>query len=70
MLHVTGGKSSVIKELKVLLAANLDKRFPITPLSICAFLLGFSQLQIDISRYLIIIQTTKELVLSDMIKKN
>lgn len=70
MLQVTGMESSVIKELKVLLAANLDKRFPITSLIICGFLLDPSQLKIDISRLLNLNQITKELVLSDIIKNS
>jgi hypothetical protein len=69
MLQITGMESPVIGEMKGLLTSNLDKRFPIDPLSICAFLLDPSQLKIDISFYLTQNQTTKELLLSDMIKK-
>ena len=59
----------VIEELKLLLSENLNNRFPLTPLYICAFLLDPSQLKIDISRYLSQCQTTKELILCEMIKK-
>ncbi|CAF3328276.1 unnamed protein product [Rotaria sp. Silwood2] len=69
LLCTDGIKSLVIQELKFLLSENLDNRFPVTPLNISAFLLDPSQLKIDISRYLAQCQTTKELILSDMIKK-
>lgn len=62
-------ESSVIQELKILLSENLDNRFPVVPLNICAFLLDPSQLKIDISRYLSQYNMTKELVLSEMIKE-
>jgi hypothetical protein len=45
-------ESSIIRQLKVLLSANLDKRFPVDPLHICPFLLDPSQLKIDIDCYL------------------
>jgi hypothetical protein len=69
MLHSTATESSVIEELKHLLSKNLDKRFPITPLNICGFLLDPSQLKIDINRYLTQNNTTEEKLLLDMIKK-
>jgi hypothetical protein len=62
-------ESSVIRELKVLLSANLDKRFPVEPLHVCAFLLDPSQLKIDIDRYLNQSRSTKELILFNMMKK-
>ncbi|CAF1559526.1 unnamed protein product, partial [Rotaria sp. Silwood1] len=69
LLHNDGTESLVIQDLKVLLSANLDNRFPVTPLYICAFLLDPSQLKIDISRYLTQCHTTKESILSEMIKQ-
>jgi hypothetical protein len=62
-------ESLVIQELKTLLSTNLDKRFPVIPLTICAFLLDPSQLKIDIDRYLVQNQTTKELILFSMLKQ-
>ena len=59
-------ESPVIRELKVLLTANLNKRFPVIPLNICAFLLDPSQLKLDIDRYLVQNQT-KESILFDMV---
>ncbi|CAF1583619.1 unnamed protein product, partial [Didymodactylos carnosus] len=59
ILHIIGIESSVIEELKLLLTQNLDKRFPITPINTCAFLLDPSQLKIDINRYLIQTNTTQ-----------
>lgn len=69
MLNIDGMESTVIQELKFLLSENLNNRFPVVSLNICAFLLDPSQLKIDISRYLTQNQTTKELTLSEMIKK-
>ncbi|CAF4538375.1 unnamed protein product [Rotaria socialis] len=69
MLHIDGMESTVIRELKFLLSENLNNRCPVAPLDICEFLLDPSQLKIDISRYLTQNQTTKELTLSEMIKK-
>lgn len=68
MLPITGMETTVIRELKLLLSENLDKRLPVTQLNICAFLLDPSQLKIDISRYLTGHRTTKESVLFNMIK--
>ncbi|CAF5054941.1 unnamed protein product, partial [Rotaria socialis] len=62
-------ESPVIRELKILLLDNLNKRFPVVSLHICAFLLDPAQLKIDITRYLAQNQTTKELTLLDMMKK-
>jgi hypothetical protein len=62
-------ESPVIRELKLLLFQNMNKRFPVMPLNICGFLLDPSQLKIDISRYLTQNKTTKELILLEMIKK-
>ncbi len=59
----------IVQELKSLLSKNLDNRFPVNFLNICAFLLDPCQLKIDISHYLTLCQTTKELILSQMIKK-
>ncbi|CAF1486934.1 unnamed protein product [Rotaria sordida] len=69
LLHIDGLESSVIQNLKCLISANLDNRFPVTSLYICAFLLDPSQLKIDINRYLTQCHTTKELILSEMIKQ-
>ncbi|CAF4101875.1 unnamed protein product, partial [Rotaria sordida] len=69
MLNITDMESSVIREFKILLFQNLNKRFPVIPLNICGFLLDPSQLKIDISRYLTQNRTTKELILLEMIKK-
>jgi hypothetical protein len=44
-------ESLVIRQIKTLLSASLDKRFPIDPLHICAFLLDPSQLKIDFIQY-------------------
>ena len=53
MLNITDMNSPVIRELKILLFGNLNKRIPMIPLNICAFfLLDPSQPKIDISRYL------------------
>ena len=52
----------------LLLSENPKDRFPLTPLCICAFL-DPSLLKIDISLYLSECQTTKELILCEMIKK-
>jgi hypothetical protein len=69
MLQITEMEPSVIRQLKVLLNKNLDKRFPVDPLHICSFLLDPSQLKVDIDRYLTQNQSTKESVLFNMIKK-
>ncbi|CAF4092727.1 unnamed protein product, partial [Rotaria sp. Silwood2] len=69
MLHITEMESPVIQELKILLFENLNKRYPVISLNMCAFLLDPSQLKIDITRYLTQNQTTKELTLLEMIKK-
>ncbi|CAF1486575.1 unnamed protein product [Rotaria sordida] len=69
LLHNDRLESSVIQDLKFLISTNLDNRFPVTPLYICAFLLDPFQLEIDISRYLTQCHTTKELILSEMIKQ-
>ncbi|CAF3833892.1 unnamed protein product, partial [Rotaria sp. Silwood1] len=69
LLHNDGLESLVIQDLKFLMSANLDNRFPVTSLYICAFLLDPSQLKIDISRYVTQCHTTKELILSEMIKQ-
>ncbi|CAM4956370.1 unnamed protein product [Rotaria socialis] len=68
-LNITEMESPVIRELKILLLDNLNKRFPVVSLHICAFLLDPAQLKIDITRYLAQNQTTKELTLLDMMKK-
>ena len=62
-------ESSAIEELKCLVSENLDNRFPVSPLNICAFLLDPSELKIDISSYLAHCQTNKESILSKIIKK-
>ena len=59
----------MIEELKCLLSENLDNRFPVSLLNICAFLLDPSQLKIDISSYLAHCQKNKESILSKIIKK-
>ncbi|CAF1526944.1 unnamed protein product [Rotaria magnacalcarata] len=69
LLRIDGMESSVIEELKCLLSENLDNRFPVSHLNICAFLLDPSQLKIDISRYLVQCQTNKESILCEMVKK-
>ncbi|CAF3956132.1 unnamed protein product [Rotaria sp. Silwood1] len=42
-------ESPVIRELKILLFENMNKRFPVLPLNICGFLLDPSQLKLDIN---------------------
>ncbi|CAF5060628.1 unnamed protein product, partial [Rotaria sp. Silwood1] len=69
MLNITEMESPAIRELKILLFENLNKRYPMISLNICAFLLDPSQLKSDISRYLTQNQTRKELTLLKMIKK-
>lgn len=69
MLKNNEKDSTIIQELKLLLNENLDKRFPVEPLHICAFLLDPSQLKINIDRYLAQIQSTKESVLIQMIEQ-
>ncbi|CAF3381668.1 unnamed protein product [Rotaria socialis] len=69
LLRIDGMESSVIEELKCLLSENLDNRFPVSHLNICAFLLDPSQLKIDISKYLAQCQTNKESILCEMVKK-
>ena len=59
----------VIREMKQLLSAHLDQRFPVLPLHICGFLLHPSELKIDIDRYLIQNRTTRASLLRNMIKK-
>lgn len=67
MLLPIATDSIVIDELKSLLSKNLDKRFPITALNICGFLLDPSQLKIDINRYLSNKRQQKKKLLLDML---
>lgn len=69
MLQSDDTDATVIKDLKLLLSNNIDKRFPVTPLSICAFLLDPTQLKIDIDRYLNQHRLSKQSLLFDMIKQ-
>ncbi|CAF4858831.1 unnamed protein product, partial [Rotaria sp. Silwood1] len=69
ILNITDIESPVVRELKILLFENMNKRYPVLPLNICGFLLDPSQLKIDISRYLNQNRTTKEKILFEMIKK-
>ena len=69
MIQQNAQEPLVIREMKQLLSAHLDQRFPVLPLHICGFLLDPSQLKIDIDRYLVQHQTTRESLLLNMIKK-
>lgn len=69
MVQLGLSESLVIREMKQLLSARLDHRFPVLPLHICGFLLDPSQLKIDIDRYLARNRTTRESLLLSMIEK-
>lgn len=69
VFEVSGRESPIIREMKCLASANLDNRYPVTELHICAFLLDPSQLKININRYLDHHQSTRKTILLSMLKR-